>query len=363
MLYQARYYNGKSSTAHPARVELRPFEISITYTEAGIQHSVTWQPDKIHKNDFIDTQRVYLKYGDFPHQYLEVNDPQFVNDLKQTYRHLSFHTSSYDVVFSKGMLGLAALTLAVIGLVAAAYFWLLPFVAESFAKQMPIEWEEKIGNSAYEQMVQGEEVDEENSKRLNAFFKQMGYTTAYNIRLTMVKDPTVNAYAVPGGRIVVYEGIVRTMDDYTELVALLSHEFSHVEQKHSTRNIFRSLSTYLFISVLFGDASGITAVLVENANQLKNLSYSRELEHDADAKGLALMKQKGIDPRGMENLFQELKKEEGDAADVPGFLSTHPLTQNRITFVRDEIKKGGYRVQEHPALDSLFTEIKNNLNE
>ena len=178
-----------------------------------------------------------------------------------------------------------------------------------------------------------------------------------------MKDKIVNAFALPGGKIIVYEGILRTMNDYKELTALLSHEFSHVELRHSTKNIFRSLSSYMLLSVLFGDASGVTAIVIQNANQLKQLGYSRSLEEEADKNGLKLMKARHIDPEGMEGLFRALKKEEGDAGDIPEFLSTHPLTNERINYVRKDVAKHNYTTEEDGKLDSLWKEIKGNLEE
>ena len=153
------------------------------------------------------------------------------------------------------------------------------------------------------------------------------------------------------------------MDNYKELTALLSHEFSHVELKHSTKNIFRSLSSYFLLSLLFGDASGVTAVVIQNADQLKQLGYSRSLEEEADRNGLKLMKQRQVDPEGMTGLFNALKKEEGDAGSIPQFLSSHPLTTERISYVNKDIAKHNYTVTEDAQLDSLWVEIKNNLSE
>ncbi|MBK7149487.1 MAG: M48 family metallopeptidase [Bacteroidetes bacterium] len=198
---------------------------------------------------------------------------------------------------------------------------------------------------------------------INDFFKKLNYPTDYNIRVVVVKDNVVNAYALPGGRIVVYEGILRKMDDYRELTALLSHEFSHVQLKHSTRNIARSLSSALLLSVLFGDASGITAIIIENADAIKQLGYSRQLEEDADRNGLALMKKRKIDPHGMKELFETLQKESEGEEDGYKFLSTHPLTKDRITFVNKEISKKDFIWQPDAELDSLYKEIQNNLEE
>ncbi|WP_446914219.1 M48 family metalloprotease, partial [Klebsiella pneumoniae] len=83
----------------------------------------------------------------------------------------------------------------------------------------------------------------------------------------------VNAFAVPGGFIVVHDAILDEMEHHEELAGLLGHEIGHVQLRHSTKAIARSLSYYMLLSLLFGDVSGIAAVIVDNASTLNNLEY------------------------------------------------------------------------------------------
>ncbi len=364
MNYTGKYFDGKSSAGHAADIQLNSFQIDIYYTDSAFQaHHVQWNTDKIHKNDFAEHDKVILKYGDFPFKYIEVSDRAFEHDLKKHYPLAPFHKSAYNWVFSKGAIGLVAMAVAFLGILALTYFYVVPWGAERFAMTLPVEWEQELGESVYGKMVSEESINETDTRLINDFFKQLHYKTDYNIQVVVVKDNVVNAYALPGGRIVVYEGILRKMDDYRELTALLSHEFSHVQLKHSTRNIARSLSSALLLSVLFGDASGITAIVIENADAIKQLGYSRQLEEDADRNGLELMKERKIDPNGMKKLFETLQKESGGEEDGYKFLSTHPLTKDRIKFVDKEISKKDFVWQPDAALDSLYKEIQNNLEE
>lgn len=363
MTFEGKYFDGKSSTGYHAKIQLNSFSIQISYTDNQSNRSVEWMPDKIHANDFSSNEKVYLKYGDYPYQYLEVNDSRFVTELKESFSQAKFHKGAYNFLFSTGVIGLVVIALVFIGLLALTYLYILPAAAERIAATVPIEWEKKLGEASFDKMVEDEKIDEENSKRMNVFFQQLHYSSDYKIEVVVVKDKIVNAYALPGGKIIVYEGILRTLDNYKELTALLSHEFSHVQLLHSTKNIFRSLSSYMLLSVLFGDASGVTAVVIQNANELKQLGYSRSLEEEADKNGLKLMKERNVDPEGMEGLFRALKKEEGDAGDIPEFLSTHPLTNERINYVRKDVAKHDYTVEEDEHLDSLWKEIKSNLDE
>ncbi len=363
MTFDGKYFDGKSSAGYHAKVTIRNFSIYITFSDVITSSTIEWMPEKIHPNDFAENDKVVLKYGDFPFQYLEVNDNHFAKELKESFPNAKFHKTAFNFIFSTGFIGLAVLAVVFVGLLAASYFYILPAAAERIAVTIPIEWEKQLGDAAYNKMVVTENIDKVNSQRMTKFFKQLHYKTDYPVEITVVNENVVNAYALPGGSIVVYEGILRNMDNYKELTALLSHEFSHVELKHSTKNIFRSLSSYFLLSLLFGDASGVTAVVIQNADQLKQLGYSRSLEQEADENGLKLMKQRQVDPEGMTGLFKALKKEEGDAGSIPQFLSTHPLTTERISYVNKDIAKHNYTVIEDAQLDSLWVEIKNNLSD
>lgn len=362
-MYNGKYFNGKSSNGYDAVMHLNSHDIEIHYTESNGEKSVIrWELNQIHPNDVNDKKNIVLKYGDkFPYQFFETGADGLMKALKEHYPYHRFSKSTYGFVFSGGLKAILVLGVVAIGMLLLSYFVIIPGIAEGFAANMPKHWEEEIGESSYAQMIDESSIDEKKTALMNEYFKKLNFKSEYNIRITVVNEDVVNAFAMPGGRMVVYEGILKGMDDHTELAALLSHEFSHVKYRHSTRQIFRQLSNYLFISVLFGDASGITAVIVDNANNLKNLGFSRSLEEDADRNGLALLKEQHIDPNGMIALFEQLKKQEEDMPDGFKFLSSHPLTKERISYIKKEVDKKDYTVKEHPELDSLFNQIKENI--
>lgn len=142
---------------------------------------------------------------------------------------------------------------------------------------------------------------------LNDFFTAMKVATAYHVRITVVSSDMVNAFALPGGNIVVYTGLLNELKTYPELAALLSHEFTHVNNKHATKSIFRQLGSRVFLGLLLGNFTSITSVMIDQADQFKSLKYSRRLEKEADMEGLAILKERKIDPQGFAALFKRLK--------------------------------------------------------
>jgi predicted Zn-dependent protease len=156
--------------------------------------------------------------------------------------------------------------------------------------------------------------------------------------------------------------ILNNMKSPEELAALLAHEYSHVELKHATRNLFRTLSGYLFLSIIFGDMSGVGGVLIENAHELRNLSYNRDLETEADNHGLKILEQNNISNQGMIDLFELLKKE-SNGLQVNELISTHPDLDSRIKNVQEYVSKHHYKIKSNDSLNVYFNQLNSNWNE
>lgn len=236
------------------------------------------------------------------------------------------------------------------------YFLLLPWLAEQMAEVVSRKTERQLGDSVYASMALSQTEDTVKTRLLNEFFSAMQVNTKYTVRIAVVEDETVNAFALPGGRIVVYTGLLESMTSYPELAALLSHEFTHVEERHATRSIFRRLGSDVFIGVLFGNMSSVGGVLAGQANEIRSLSYSRSLEKEADLKGLSLLTARKIDPKGFDDLFKHLEEAAPAGQEIPEMISSHPDTQNRVAYIQEAAK--GAVVAEHPALNSIFEKIK-----
>jgi beta-barrel assembly-enhancing protease len=356
--FNGKYYDGQRPLANECQVSITSDALLIHCAgQQGVAGLQQWEVQQIHPADLDGLGKVVLKYGPKPHQYLEVNDTEFVDALRLNYKGAAFLKSGYKKVMVGGFALSIIILAGLLGIVSLIYFYVLPAAAEKVGNRLPISWEIKMGESAFKEMKKEFQIDGKGSAALQNFFKELRYKSDYPVEVTLVKDSTVNAFALPGGHIVVFTGIMDKMQSYDELVALLSHEFTHVQKKHATRSICRKLSGYLFLSLLTGDDQGVAALLLENSNQLLDLSYSRSLEEEADKNGLMLMKERNIDPNGMIHLFTRFKKEEKGDAEVE-FIRTHPLTDARIEYVKKEISGSAFNVLEDARLDSLFQQLK-----
>ncbi len=232
-----------------------------------------------------------------------------------------------------------------------AYFLLVPWLSEKLAAGVSVKTEEQFGNAVYDALALSTQEDKAATVVVNDFFKEMKVATAYDIRITVVKNDIVNAFALPGGHIVVYTGLLKELRTYPELAALLSHEFVHVNNKHSTKSIFRKLGSRVFLSLLFGKFGSVTSVMIDQADKFKSLKYSRGLEKEADIEGLSILKERKIDPEGFVSLFRHLKDSSPVSA-IPEFLGSHPDIDKRIAYIRETSKH--IVVEENEQLKTIF---------
>ncbi|ULQ57204.1 M48 family metallopeptidase [Flavihumibacter rivuli] len=209
--------------------------------------------------------------------------------------------------------------------------------------------EAELGEMIHSNMMREAKVDQMATAALTDFARKLKLSETYKLNFTVVDADEVNAYAVPGGYIVVYSGILRKMERPEELVALLGHEASHVNERHSLRNILREMTGGIMLGLVFGDLGSLSGTIASNANALRNLSYSRSLEEEADEYGMQRMLQNNIDPRGMVLLMDRLKEAEKDLS-LPGFLSTHPLTEDRKKHAIQFLKQHSGAMSVPPGL-------------
>jgi beta-barrel assembly-enhancing protease len=247
-------------------------------------------------------------------------------------------------------------------LIIGIYFFLITLVPFLGSAIISRDVEVKMGDKLKEVMIREEQligstIDSAGTKKLQAFADRIRLSENYQIRVTLVNSPVVNAYALPGGQIIVYSGMLEKISDPESLAALLAHEASHVNERHSLRSLLRSAANAIILSVVLNDASGITATIAGNAQTLNGLQYSRSAETEADEYGMQLMIANGIDASGMKRLMEVLEKE-GDVPENLSFLSSHPLTKKRIKNAEVFIRLHPQSNTTSDHIQPLFDELK-----
>ncbi len=351
--YFASYY--PSSSVQPVEATVLVFDknLSIGFRHAdGSNAMMSWQLRDVEATFDFSRQSSRLKNKKQPGEiWIEGNDAyKFIKGIEAE-QQKPWHKKRSG----KDWIRNSILFTGIIGVLVLLYFLIVPWLSEKLASKVSVKTEQQLGDAVYDAMGLASLEDKEASLKLNDFFSAMEVPTAYNIRITVVKDNTVNAFALPGGRIVVYSALLKEVDSYPELAALLSHEFTHVNNKHSTKSIFRRLGSKIFIGLLLGNFGAVTSVLVDHADDLKSLKYSRRLEKEADTDGLEILIQRKIDPKGFTDLFKHLKAA-APSNTLPEFLVSHPDVDKRINYITEAGK--GAVVEENEQLKAIFEKIK-----
>ncbi|RDC64510.1 M48 family metallopeptidase [Adhaeribacter pallidiroseus] len=360
VVFTGTYDDGKSALPYPAQVNLEPGQLRITYQipNQSVPVTVYWQPSRIQSDSHLEI--TLLAYGNHPTQKLEISDPNFKNYLEKQYPPAVAVTPVKILSASKipkwFWLSGAAIVASVIGF----YMWGLSLLADKAAWMIPQSTDEYVGNQLYQQVVNASTSEPELTGYVQGFLRQIKIQSTYKLQVSVIRDKNRNAFALPGGYLVVHDSILEKMQQPEELAALLGHESGHVQNRHTTRALFRSLGSYLFISYLFGDILGISTILVENADALKSLKYSRHLEEEADTFGFKVLQQNRINPQGMILLFQRLQQAEKtvDKFQTEEFLSTHPPLKSRMQAIRTLIKENPYAVQPPDSMQYFWRRIK-----
>ena len=169
-------------------------------------------------------------------------------------------------------------------------------------------------------------------------------------RFFAVRDPAINAFALPGGFIGIHTGLMAQSQSESELISVLAHEIGHVSQRHISRQFGqRRQSSAVMIAAgllaaMAASSSPDAAMGIMSLGQTvavqDQLAFSREAEREADRVGLGLMQEAGFDPQAMASLFQKLLRAgEFYESAAPNWLRSHPLTTERIADVQTRLSQ------------------------
>lgn len=159
-------------------------------------------------------------------------------------------------------------------------------------------------------------------------------------------SPEANAFALPGGRIGVYTGMMNFAENDDQLAAVIGHEIGHVLARHAGARLGAQMATGVAASlggaVLGGSQQGAEqwARLLTTGAQVGVLGYSRDQELQADTLGVDIMADAGYDPQAAVALWRKMAQQGGSRG--PAFLSTHPNPSTRIERLQDYISRQGY---------------------
>ena len=165
----------------------------------------------------------------------------------------------------------------------------------------------------------------------------------FDPKFYVVEGEDINAFAVPGGAIYIYTGLIAVSGNTAELAGVVAHEIGHVTLRHVAKSARRSRNVG-FLAGLVRLAVMLTTgydpwIVPGMVAQAYLAPFSQEAESDAQA--VDTMIRAGFDPEGLATMFETMKRESGGGFRMPQFLQTHPATDDRIKSVREEIARRG----------------------
>jgi len=295
-------------------------------------------------DDVYESQPTRLSHMDRNAACLTIEDQRFLSILTLAVPHVCgrrrVRRRTILPIVSWGI----ALVVTVLGLL-----WWVPRLADDLAQVAPRSWEKVIGQRITETFVRQAPVcnGAAGQAALQGLTDRLAATTAtpFPFQVRVYHSPVVNAFAMPGGQIVVFYGLISGAQSPEEVAGVLAHEMGHQVQHHPMRGLIRSLGLRLVSTAVLGGFSATAASGAHVGEVLFGLSYSREDETEADRIGADMLTRANIRGDGLIDFFTRYQGgDEASAASrreasstqshVMAFLSTHPPGHERISHVR-----------------------------
>ncbi len=226
----------------------------------------------------------------------------------------------------------------------AGYFFGLPFAAERIAKRIPMETEQSLGRQALNWLDENRwfmptKLDVDRQKPIMDGFDGLrsdlplrGY---YHLEFRSGATFGPNALALPGGIIVITDDMVKAAETTEEVLAVLAHEIGHVELRHTMRSVLQNSAVAVAAAAVTSDAASLSVAIAGLPALLAQRKYSRKFESAADDYAFRLLKQKGYTPGALASIMERLAKKDEKEMGAFAYVSTHPLTAERVQRARD----------------------------
>lgn len=259
---------------------------------------------------------------------LEVRDPAIAADLTSRCTRLD-----EDHLGRRGLATIVGWSVAATISIVAVVLFGVPLAADRLAPLVPQALERRLGDvaDAQVQTVFGAKVCDNAlgqaafDKLVSAVRGAAGLETS--VQSAVLSNPVPNAFALPGGKVYVLDGLLANAQSADEIAGILAHELGHVAQRDGMRNLIYNGGTSFLIGLLFGDITGSSA-LIFASRSLLTASHSREAEQNADTFAIDVMQRLGRSPKPMAELMFRVTGKEADRS--PSILASHPLTEDRL---------------------------------
>lgn len=268
---------------------------------------------------------------DQPGVRLTIRDDAFVAELTSHAPHLQGGANPHRVARIAAWIAGGLAALAILG------YLTLQLVPQKIAFLLPDSWGERMGVKIEADLTAGARLcsNGDGQTALSALAARLaeGDPDMPRVSIRAYDIPVMNAFAMPGGRIVLTRELIARADAAEELAGVIAHEIGHVKHRHSEADMIRAAGIQILIGIATG--GGESDSIGSLAGLAAIMRYSREAEAEADAYGLALLTAAKVDPMGFKRMFERLLRNEGERpggaiGKIQSVFATHPGTKERI---------------------------------
>ncbi|MGR3368768.1 MAG: M48 family metallopeptidase [Sagittula sp.] len=342
----AQFFDGQTAARHHVQVALCDDRQALVITGDRLAEPLRWRlMDLRALSDTSDKARLTVTRhttsdDEMPRDIarLVILDPDLIAWLHKT------RPSLFKAEVHPGSVRKLA-TYAIGAVVAAGLmlFVILPALAGTLARVIPVEREVAFGKTVTRQMERalgrarmpdlrcsdprGQAALQKMLTRLTA-----GQDMKYDINLMVFDHPMINAFAAPGGQVVLVRGLLDKAEHPDEVAGVLAHELAHVENRDTTREALRAAGSAGLLTMILGDFTGGAAIAIVGEHMI-SASYTRDAEGKADDFALDMLADAGVSAEGFAGFFDRIAELEGFA--LPAYLSSHPVTEERAMQARD----------------------------
>ncbi|SFE45875.1 M48 family metallopeptidase [Roseivivax sediminis] len=349
----ARFHDGERAKVHDVEVALGPDRLTLVIEGTTLPAPLRWPLSDLRAlRGQSDARRIVVTRaedtGDESLQSparLEIEDTAFRDWLLATRPNL-FARDTRPGTRRKVALWLGGAAAAV----AVMLFVILPLLAGTLARMLPLEREIAFGKTVTAQMERllgAREIgaldctEPAGRAALDAMTGRLmaRQDIAYDLNVRVFDHEMINAFAAPGGQVVLIRGLIEEAETPEALAAVLAHEIGHVVHRDPTRAALRTAGSVGLLGLVFGDFAGGAAMLAV-AQRLIDASYSRTAETEADAFAHRMLAEADISPAAIGEMFARFREIGGETPGALAHFASHPQLDARIDAAQAAIPEG-----------------------
>lgn len=333
---EGTYYDGKVPIAHPAILEFGDNEVTLTSGDLILTYTL----HKLYVSPRVGTTDRFINLPDGG-QY-QCADQSILDRVSQEVR------SEGIVAWFEDRISIAIASVGVIiCTLLIGYFYGMPLVAESMIKRIPIETETALGNHVLTWLDNSQWFNESHieqyqqdsiKNKFNNLHEDLSMSPHIKLEFRNSELIGPNAFALPGGTIVITDQMVEMAKSEEEVLAILAHEIGHAVRRHIIRQILQGSFVALASTTITADAASLSAAVTGLPVILAQTKYSRDFEIEADEFAFDLLTRNHISTEAFANIMERLDKD-SESKKRLSFISTHPVTDERINRAREFSKQ------------------------